>query len=123
MDEAQASEQAGDAIAHQVDAERIDHPLVEQAEAAGPFRDACTTCAGVKRRSLTQAWTNFWKPIRSSWLAGMPATSIGLASVVMRTVAVWHTAQLRKTRSMPRCRRFDMPTGRSRPGSKMKPSD
>ena len=50
-------------------------------------------------------------------------TSCGFACGVSRTVLVWHTAQLRNVRSMPMNLRFDMPTGRSLPSSKIRPSD
>ncbi len=73
--------------------------------------------------SLAQRKKNFSNAMMSKFAAGMPRYSRGLDCGVSRTVLAWHTAQLRKMRSMPVNLRFDMPTGRSLPSSKIIPSD
>ena len=77
------------------------------------FSISGTTFAVMNCGPLVQVKRKSSKARMSSRFAGMPRTSLGSASADTRTVLAWQNAQLTNTRSNPRLRRIEAPTGMS----------
>ena len=62
MDEAQATLQTGDAVAHQVNSERINHLFIEHAQIAGVFCNARDDLRGREAAVVDAGLDEFLEP-------------------------------------------------------------
>ena len=104
-----------DAVAHQVHRQRVNDEPVEQVEIGAGRLDARDDLV---RREATVGdyWAHELERHQVERVAPIPTTSAGSASTRAHRRGMAY-GKFRNTRSMPMWRRFDMPTGRSLPGS------